>query len=65
MPKMASIVGDKRAKIERKGKKWRFKRIMDIFEYIFTQISYMTELLISKMSSIWLISKFEISKLYI
>ena len=65
MQKMTSKVRDKTAKIERKVKKWRFKRIMDIFEYIFTHISYMTELLISKMSSIWLISKFEISKIYI
>ena len=37
---MTTAVRDKTAKIERKVKKWRFNRIMDIFEYHFYHISH-------------------------
>ena len=40
MQKMTSTARDKTAKIERKVKKRRFKRIMEIFDCHFYQISH-------------------------
>jgi len=39
---MTPAVRDKAAKIERKVKKWRFNRIMDIFEYYFVYITHIS-----------------------